>query len=249
MVANDDRCEWCGAKSRRSPIALGSWLLTFLALTGALFFAVTQVQRLAEQRGRDEAAADAEPKEPKRGRVEIAPLIPVASSTVATVPGAVPATRSAPKPSVLAFTVVASATSNTAQNGCGQTVSYQASLVADGTADTAWRVPGDGRGRTLTMTLAGSTTLSSVGLVPGYDKLDQCTNADRFLQTRRITEGRWSFDDGTSVVQAFTESRGLQVLAVSTTTTRVVFEVLATTAAPELDFTAVSELRLFGVVG
>lgn len=223
------------------------WLLVTAALAGALVVGVKRVQEMARERGEIEAARDLAPKPSKGGRVVIAPLV-----TAASVPSAggaaAPSTTVAPIAQPMQLGVVeASAASPPAQNGCGEQVTYQASQVSDGSPETAWRVAGDGRAASLTVSLAAPGRVTAVGLIPGYDKIDRCTNADRFLQLRRVIKVRWKFDDGSAVEQTFQDARTLQVVQVDVTTARIVIEILATSGGPELDFTAVSEVRVFGV--
>jgi hypothetical protein len=85
-----------------------------------------------------------------------------------------------------------------------------------------------------------------VGLIPGYDKTDQCTGIDRYVQMRRIKKVRWSFDDNTTVEQTFTDERSSQAIAVSAISTRIVVEILETTTQRELDYTAISDIRIAG---
>jgi len=66
-------------------------------------------------------------------------------------------------------------------------VSFAASNVADGRFDTAWRVPGDGSGQSLTFHWSTPVTIKEVCVAVGYDKVDPVTGEDRFLQNRRPT--------------------------------------------------------------
>ena len=82
------------------------------------------------------------------------------------------------------------------------TTTYDARNAIDGNPATAWRpTEGDGVGQELVLRLPASTTVASVGLVPGYAKTDPATGVDRFAQNRTIARVSWTFDDGTSVQQ------------------------------------------------
>jgi hypothetical protein len=96
--------------------------------------------------------------------------------------------------------------------------------------------------------LPGPVHITQVGLIPGYDKIDDCTAADRFEQMRKVTGVTWRFADGTSVPQAFTPERTMQTMAVDVVTTTVVVEIAGTTppGASELNFTPISEVSLVG---
>ncbi len=136
----------------------------------------------------------------------------------------------------------------------GDQVSYDASNMLDGVPDTAWRAPGDATGMALTFTLREPTELSRVGLVNGYAKTssdDKGRTFDWYLGNRRVNAVVWVFDDGSKVRQQLKEDRGMQTIDVGPfTTSRVVLR-LVRVSKPGLgqaarDFTAVSELLLFG---
>ena len=131
-------------------------------------------------------------------------------------------------------------------DSCGAPTSYEPTFAVDSIRETAWMVPGDGVGAALTIELAGPSTVSEVGLVPGYDKLDPCTGTDRFEELRRVTQVRWAFDDGTSIVQAVSPTRSLQVLrfAEPVVTSRITMTIVSTTepGVDRLDHTPISEV-------
>jgi hypothetical protein len=141
---------------------------------------------------------------------------------------------------------MASSATGPAQNGCGETTSYDPTNVLDGNKASAWRTTGDGTGQTLQFTLSGNTHLVQVGLIPGYDKIDDCSGADRFAQMRKVTGVKWTFADGRSVQQSFTPDRNLQTMTVDVVTTSVVMEVTGTTPPDGLDYTPISEVSLIG---
>jgi hypothetical protein len=167
------------------------------------------------------------------------------STTVAPAP-APSATAAPPPPGPVTATVQASSATGPAQNGCGQTTAYDPANVLDGNKATAWRTAGDGTGQSLQFTLAAKTRLVQVGLIPGYDKIDDCSGADRFAQMRKITGVKWTFADGTSVAQSFTPDRTMQTTNVNVVTTSVLLEITGTTGASGLDYTPISEVSLIG---
>ncbi len=83
----------------------------------------------------------------------------------------------------------------------GRPVTYPPANVYDQDPTTAWRCDGSAAGETLTITLAGKTPIGQVGVIPGYAKTDPSSGADRYAQNNRVTELRWTFSDGYSVVQ------------------------------------------------
>jgi hypothetical protein len=70
---------------------------------------------------------------------------------------------------------------------------------------------------------------------------------NRFYQNRRVTKVRWSFSDGTTIDQAFTDKAKLQRTAVDVTTNWVEIEIMATRAGhPDFNYTPISEVSLIG---
>ena len=47
-----------------------------------------------------------------------------------------------------------------------------------------WRVAGDGTEQWLELDFASEVSVQSIGIIPGYDKIDPSDNADRFAQNR-----------------------------------------------------------------
>jgi hypothetical protein len=142
--------------------------------------------------------------------------------------------------------VSAPSTAPSGVDACQTPTSYDAGHLTDGAADTAWRMPGDATGQTLTLDLGAQRRVLRVGLAPGYNKVDPCDGADRWEQNRRPTTVTWLFDDGTETRQTLADTRDMQTLAVDATTTTIGLRIEGTTAAPERDFTAVSEVSVQG---
>ncbi|MDO9496993.1 MAG: discoidin domain-containing protein, partial [Nocardioides sp.] len=116
----------------------------------------------------------------------------------------------------------------------GNLVRYEARNMLDGVPTTCWRMPGDGSGSTITVTLAEPTTLSEVGIVNGYAKTsdDGGSIFDWYRGNRRVLAVEWSFDDGTVVSQSLQEVRRLQTVDVGEVTTSTVTLRLVTVSAP-----------------
>lgn len=144
--------------------------------------------------------------------------------------------------------VAAPLQSASSENACGTTTTFEPEHLLDHDATTAWRTAGDGVGRQITLNLGGSTRVTSVGLTNGYAKIDPCDGTDRYFQNRRVTEVRWSFDDGSSVTQALDPTdRSTQFRSVDAETVRVQVEILATTPPGDRDFTPISDIEIEGV--
>lgn len=143
-------------------------------------------------------------------------------------------------------TVVVPATAGPGRSVDGTPVDFEAENMLDGVPETAWRMPGDGSGSQLTITLAEETRLRSVGLINGYAKED--AGRDWYHGNRRIEQVEWVFDDGTAVPQTFGDTTGVQSIDVDATTTTITLR-LITVSAPgkgpdSRDFTAISDLLL-----
>ncbi|HSV37249.1 MAG TPA: hypothetical protein VLI04_00690 [Nocardioidaceae bacterium] len=138
------------------------------------------------------------------------------------------------------------------EDAAGRPVTYDAVNAFDGDFTTAWRCSGDGVGVTLRLTLGQQARLGEVGLVPGYAKTDPQSGADRYAENNRLTRVRWTFADGTSVVQRLDgspENRDLQSLRIPPVETdEVTLEVLESESGPR-NTVAISEVLLSETVG
>ena len=135
----------------------------------------------------------------------------------------------------------------------GNKVPYTAGNMLDGVPSTAWRMPGDGTGQTLTFTLEAESVLTEVGLINGYAKIDRAgegPTVNWYLRNRRVTEVEWGFDDGTTVKQALVQSDRMQTLPIQPEETTNVTLTLLSVSAPGArngrDFTPVSDVTLVG---
>ncbi|QIX26330.1 zinc ribbon domain-containing protein [Nocardioides sp. JQ2195] len=135
----------------------------------------------------------------------------------------------------------------------GNRVTYPPANMLDGSPSTAYRLPGDASGRTITLELPDEATIHEVGLVNGYAKTDTTGNrtVDWYPKNRRITEVEWSFDDGTTVTQELRDSTDLQVIRVDAATTRTISLRIVSVSAPGSgplgkNVTAISTVALRG---
>jgi len=239
LEREDRRCWACGRRLGPSITRPAAYTIVIAALAITLVVGANRLWAAADERGQAEEARKNAPV------TTVAPTTaPAATEPATTAPGAT-TTPPAPAP-VKAASVAASAQTGPAQNGCAQVTTYDPANVQDGNPATAWRSLGDGTGQTLQLTLAGPTHLTQVGLIPGYDKIDDCTSADRFAQMRKVTSVRWTFANGATVDQAFTPDRTMQAIAVDVVTTTVAIEILGTTPPGDLDYTPISEVGLVG---
>lgn len=234
--------------SRRRAVAIfvARWVVT-LAVLGGLVYGARQLFDTADLKGAQEAADDASRSAAARDRRSTTTTVATeaTTTTVAVAPEATTTVPVAAGP-IVPVGLTASGTERDLPDSCGQPVGYAVGNIVDGSLATAWRVPGPGTGATVTFTLPGKTRLTEIGLVPGYAKVDLCSNFDRFTQMRRIVAVTWHFDDEVTLPQTFKDRPELQTMPVDVVTSTVTLEIRQTTGAPQLDATAVSEVRLVG---
>lgn len=230
------------AVSRRAvAIFVVRWIVT-LAVLGGLVYGARQLFDTARLRGAQEASDDAARSGTRNRR---------GTTTSSAAPTTAPAVTTTTVATdvvgpVAAVSVEASDTEADKPDSCGRPVNYGVANLVDGTSSTAWRAPGDGVGAKIVLRLAGPTHLTQLGLVPGYAKVDQCSNLDRFTQLRRVTSVVWRFDGEVVLPQAFKDRPELQTMVVDVVTTTIEIEITGTTPNPRLDAVAISEVQLLG---
>lgn len=233
------------SRRRAAAVFVARWVVT-LAVLGGLAYGARELFDTAQLRGDQEAADDAVRSATARNRRSTTTTAP-SEATTTTAAAAATTTAAPVAVGPIAPTALdASGTERDLPDSCGQPVNYAVGNIVDGNLATAWRVPGPGTGATVTFTLPGKVRLTEIGLVPGYAKVDLCSNFDRFTQMRRIVAVTWHFDDEVSLPQTFKDRPELQTMPVDVVTSTVTLEIRQTTGAPQLDATAVSEVRLVG---
>ncbi|WP_198664525.1 discoidin domain-containing protein [Jiangella endophytica] len=134
------------------------------------------------------------------------------------------------------------------KDSAGEDVSYTAGHLVDGDPSTAWRVEGDAEGEEIVLTLPETRTVTEVGIVNGYAKVDDDSGDRRYGQNRRVLAATWIFDDGTEASFELEETVEPQAFTlespVETTTVRVRLDEVSDPGGR--DFTAISELSLLG---
>lgn len=182
---------------------------------------------------------------------------PTAAATEEPAPSAEPSETAAPvtQPGELApdAEVEVPATDPPGQDVSGNPVTFAATNMLDGAFETCWRMPGDGTGEEIVVTLPGATRLRSVGMVNGYAKTAQDARGrelDWYHGNRRVLSAEWVFDDGSSLVQDFDDTTEMQSVDVDVTTTTITIRLLEVsppgTGPAGRDYTAISELSLVG---
>jgi hypothetical protein len=132
------------------------------------------------------------------------------------------------------------------RNAAGNPVTYVPANVIDGDVQTAWRAPGDGRGVTLTLIFDHPVDVARIGLIPGYAKTDPLTGANRFLQDRIIDAVAWQVPGLPATTQTFRPLPVPQFVRLSATTSRITVRILDTSPSGGLDYTAISEIYVYG---
>ncbi len=140
----------------------------------------------------------------------------------------------------------ASDTAPASTDGAGNPVTYLPGNVIDGDVETAWRTPGDGLGERVTLLFDTPVDLTRIGLIPGYAKTDPETGVDRFFQHRIITEVRYLIPGVHPKTQTFRPEPVPQSVHVRVTTSRITVVITGTTEPGELDYTAISEIYVYG---
>lgn len=131
----------------------------------------------------------------------------------------------------------------------GEVVDYEAENMLDGDPRTAWRMPGDGTGREVTLRVQPGFAIVEVGLVNGYAK--QVGGVDWYPNNRRVEAVAWIFDDGSSSRQVLIDQRIPQTRRIVATASREVRLVLESVSEPGdgslgRDYTAISDVVVVG---
>jgi serine/threonine protein kinase len=142
--------------------------------------------------------------------------------------------------------VTASQTAPSSTDAAGNPVSYVPSNVIDGDVQTAWRTPGDGHDVTVTLIFDNPINVVRIGLIPGYAKTDPVTGANRFLQDRIIEKAAYQIPGLPSTTQTFKPLAVPQFVPLDVTTSRITVKILKTSASGGLDYTAISEIYVYG---
>jgi len=142
--------------------------------------------------------------------------------------------------------VIASSTAPSSVDGAGNLVTYQPANVVDGDVQTAWRAPGNGRGITLTLLFDGPIDVDRVGLIPGYAKTDPETGIDRFVEDRIVSKVRYLMPSLPPITKTFRPLPLPQYVEVHAVTSRITVRILRTTKSGGKDFTAISEIYVYG---
>lgn len=129
-------------------------------------------------------------------------------------------------------------------DAAGNTVSYAAANLNDGDPSTTWRMAGDATGEEIDISWSTPVTITEVGLINGYAKVDEVTGDERYGQNRRVLAATWIFADGTEVSRTLEETTAMQTFALDSPVkaASVRIRIDETSTPGGRDFTAISEL-------
>ncbi|WP_062529778.1 NADase-type glycan-binding domain-containing protein [Demequina rhizosphaerae] len=151
------------------------------------------------------------------------------------------------------YTITATQTADESTDAAGNAVSYDPMNIADGDPDTAWRKSAeDWSGDDyLLVTFDEPMTVSRVGLVNGYAKVDASSGTDRYLQNHRLCWATFELSDGSAwSIELDTEDRTMQSIPVAGTVdwVRITDLYYCGTEDPEAtrDFIAISDVEIIG---
>jgi tRNA A-37 threonylcarbamoyl transferase component Bud32 len=206
---------------------------------------------------RDRSATGGDVARPRGKAVSIVALVGVTALVIAAVAMAfvllgdrAPADRSPepPTPRLIrsGVQVIASSTAESSTDAAGNPVTYLPANVIDGKVDTAWRTPGNGRGESITLIFDNPVNVVRIGLIPGYAKTDPETGANRFFQDRIITQVACQVPGLPDTMKRFRAAPVPQFVAIDALTPQITVKILGTTAPHGLDYTAISEIYVYG---
>ena len=145
--------------------------------------------------------------------------------------------------------VTATSTAPSSTDSSGNVVTYAPSNLIDGSYDTAWRTRGDGSGEAITLVFDTPIDIVRIGLVPGYAKTDPGSGVNRFEQNRIVRRVRYVAPGLEPVTQTFRPEPVPQYVRLDATTRRVTIQIVETLppgGGPTFDYTAISEVYVYG---
>jgi serine/threonine protein kinase len=141
--------------------------------------------------------------------------------------------------------VIASDTAPSSTDAAGNVVTYVPANLIDGDVETAWRMPGDGHGGSVTLIFDNPVNVVRIGLIPGYAKTDAQTGVDRFRQNRIIDSVAYEVPGLPDTRKVFRPLPVPQFTHLRVTTSRITVRILGTSASGGLDYTAISEIYVY----
>lgn len=128
-------------------------------------------------------------------------------------------------------------------------VTYSTANLVDDDPSTAWRMEGDGTDQELTIEFDQLRSVSEVGLINGYAKVDpEREDYNWYDINRRLVRVTWIFDDGTEITQNLDEVAEMQVkeLEAPVETQMIRLRLDEVSSPGGRDYTAISEVTVSG---
>ena len=158
-----------------------TWVIALLALILVIAGGVAVGTMLSPQESTRSAVSSEQPRA----------SVPAEQS--ASVPASEPA-----DPAVIPEDADVSCQAPPATDDAGNKVSYTPEQMFDGNPETAWRCDGKGVDQTVIFNFDDEVSITSLGVLNGYSKIDPASGAHRYGEYRRVTAVRWTFPDGTA---------------------------------------------------
>ncbi|MBA3471135.1 MAG: protein kinase [Herpetosiphonaceae bacterium] len=122
--------------------------------------------------------------------------------------------------------------------------------ISDGLEDTAWVLPNDPSGESVTLDFGREFTISAIQVLPGINKINPRTGENIFALTRHIRRVRFEFSDGSTLEATFEARPELQSVAipnvVASSVNMVILETSAASGGVRSELTPIGELVVLG---
>lgn len=190
----------------------------------------------------------------------------VATPTETSEPTPSPSAESSPEPVVdstphslldgsVGVTITATRTAESSTDSDGNVVHYDPANVADDDPETAWRMPFNEWqwNDYILITFDRPVTITELGLIPGYAKVDSASGADRFTQNHRLCSVTWETSSGSYWSQELEEKPTMQTVPVAGEVTWLRLGAMVSCSLlegdkPARDFIAISDITVRGTV-
>jgi hypothetical protein len=128
----------------------------------------------------------------------------------------------------------------------GTRVSYGPGQAIDGSKETAWCTSGDGAGEHLILQFDVPVTVTKIGVLPGYAKIDPSTGEDRYTENRRIISAQFESTFDLLATRSFdVVSRRIQFTRLNSPTEVSLVDVIPFETTDGVD-TCISEVVVIG---
>lgn len=146
--------------------------------------------------------------------------------------------------------VSASSSADPSADYCGKATYFTPNNVNDGREDTAWRVKGNGKGETITLSFGREVVVQEIIIVPGYAKVDPCKPSYNWCELNYVPkEIMFVFSDGASGLINLPRICGPQSFSINPITTSTIeFKIMDSHPHNGREFTPISEITVIGYI-